>query len=152
MWFGLGGDETIDTVGSVINQLQAAYEHPTQLVHSSNMRIVVNIDQLIQLGELAKNAAEQPSAETDEAIAPATSTESKPSTRRSGRSGRRRRFRETRAARQASWREVFAEGGDRVRMDFQPTKSGARWRLELGEAFLKGIGRAITVTRQSGRE
>jgi hypothetical protein len=152
MWFGLGGDETIDTLGSVIEQLQAAYEHPTELVRSSNMRIVVNIDQLLQLGKLAGDAAEKPSPETDEGTSPSAATESSASAGRSGGRRTRRRFRETREARQTSWREAFAEGGDRVRMDFQPTKTGARWRLEFGEAFLKGIGRAITVTRQSRNE
>lgn len=147
MWFGLGGDETMDTVAAVMDQLQTAYENPTQVTRSTNMRIVVNIDQLIQLGETAEAgtaaaSAESRDSEPAEDSAPADEKNALPSSRR-----RERRLASA-AARQASWKETFAEGGDRVRLDFQPTKQGGRLRIELGEAFLKGFGRAIAIRRE----
>jgi hypothetical protein len=150
MWFGIGGDETLDTLGGVMDSLLAAYEQPTQPAHSSNTRIVVNVNQIIELVQTESSASRAKAVESDDAendLAEESTKESSPanpSTTR--RQARRRRFREQRKARQNSWVETLAEGGDRIRMDFQPTKRGARWRMEFGEAFLKGIGRAVAVS------
>ncbi|MCH2202924.1 MAG: hypothetical protein MK102_13205 [Fuerstiella sp.] len=145
-WLGLGGEQTIHVVSSVIDQLQAAYEQPAQRAHSSNIRLIVNISQLIQLIETARvtNSADATvSDRTDKE--PDTVT---PGDRNSRQRNGRRQFSATRRARRTAWRKSFAEGGDRIRIDYHPTKNGVRFRVEFGEAFLKGIGRAITVTRQ----
>jgi len=156
MWFGLGGDETLQTVGGAIDQLQAAYEQPTQPAHSSTMRLVVNIDQLIRLGDAAKTSADIDKDAAEQKTESATDNDppQKPQSRkRRGNIGRQRQIAaETRSERMASWRKTFAEGGDRIRMDFQPTDSGSRFRLEFGEAFLKGIGRAITIRHQANED
>jgi hypothetical protein len=154
MWFGIGGTETLNTVGGVMDSLLAAYEQPTQATRSSNTRIVVNLNQIIQLVQTeraASQAAVPESNNIENDVAEESTEESSPDG--SGaprRQARRRRFRQQREARQNSWVETLAEGGDRIQMDFQPMKRGARWRLEFGKAFLKGIGRAVAVSLNPG--
>jgi len=151
-WFGLGGNETSKIVGDVMQQLQAAYEQPTEPARSSTVRLVINVDQIIQMTEAADasnkdedhSEADSASAQNDD-----SPTRSRPRRRR-GVFGRQRQIaRETRDARMASWRDTFAEGGDRIRMDFHPTDNGSRFRMEFGEAFIKGIGRAITIRHKA---
>ncbi len=148
MWFGLGSDETLEIVSEVMDSLLAAYERPAQPAHSSNVRIVVNVNRIIRLSQTVRSAREESTAaETAaEEVEEPTEQPSEPGPQVTQRQARRRRFRERRVARQSSWVRTLAEGGDRIRIDFQPTKSGARWRIEFGEAFLKGIGRAIAVS------
>jgi hypothetical protein len=150
MWFGIGGDETLDTVSGVMDSLLAAYEQPTQPARSSNTRIVVNLNQIIELVQTERAASRVAVAEsndTENDVAEESTDESSSDGSRATRQqARRQRFRKQRQARQNSWMKTLAEGGDRIRMDFQPTKRGARWRLEFGEAFLKGIGRAVAVS------
>ncbi len=143
VWFGLGGSETMQTVSDVMDQLQTAYDQPAERSHSSGMRVVVNVQQLIRLSETAGAAnraageiSEEPDSQQDEARKPALTR----------RQQRRERFRKGRAARLSAWKETFAEGGDRVRIDVQPAQHGSRTRIELGEAFLKGLVRAISVS------
>ena len=154
MWFGIGGDETLDTVSGVMDSLLAAYEQPTQLARSSNTHIVVNLNQIIELVQTeraASRVADAESNDTENDVAEESTDESSSDGSRATRQqARRQRFRKQRQARQNSWMKTLAEGGDRIRMDFQPTKRGARWRLEFGEAFLKGIGRAVAVSLNPG--
>lgn len=137
----------MDTVSAVMDQLQAAYDNPTEVARSSNMRIVVNIDQLIQLSETAQAGTTTANTESKDSASAEENNEADDSNSRPL-SRRRQRRSASAAARRASWKETFAEGGDRVRLDFQPTKHGGRLRIELGEAFLKGFGRAITIRRE----
>lgn len=158
LWFGLGGDETPRIVGEVMAQLQAAYEQPSEPARSSTVRLVVNVDQLIQLGEAARSANEEEEDEIEsEQQTESTSSDDSPrSSRTRRRRGGFRRQRqisaETRDARMASWRDTFAEGGDRIRMDFHPTDNGSRFRIEFGEAFVKGIGRAISIRHKANTD
>jgi len=154
LWLGLGGEHTMETIGSVMTELVAAYEQPTQQVRSSNLRLVVNVDQLIQLGDAASSATSAAASEKDEGAPETTELpKGKPKdNRRTSFSRRRRRDAKTQAAREASWRDTFAEGGDRIRVDYQPSDTGGRVRVELGEAFLKGIGRAIAIRLQGNSD
>jgi len=144
----------METIGSVMTELVAAYEQPTQQVRSSNLRLVVNVDQLIQLGDAASSATSAAASEKDEGAPETTELpKGKPKdNRRTSFSRRRRRDAKTQAAREASWRDTFAEGGDRIRVDYQPSDTGGRVRVELGEAFLKGIGRAIAIRLQGNSD
>lgn len=151
-WFGLGGEQTLETMTGVMDQLAAAYEAPTTAAHSSAFRLVVNIHQLIELGETAGAANAAADSDSDGEQEAPTADGANPDEGQTRRQRRRRRARATRAARRSEWKRTFSEGGDRVRIDFQPTKHGGRTRIELGEAFLKGIGRAITVTLQPPRQ
>jgi hypothetical protein len=155
LWFGVGGEDTAQIVGDVMKQLRAAYEQPTQPANSSTVRLVVNVDQLIRLREAANtsrdedpdDAEQKPESTSDDGSAISRAP------RQRGTFGRRRQIAaQTRSQRMASWRETFAEGGDRIRMDFHPTDSGARFRLEFGEAFLKGIGRAFTIRHKANND
>jgi len=154
MWFGIGGDETLDTVSGVMDSLLAAYEQPTQLARSSNTHIVVNLNQIIELVQTERAASRVAVAESNntenDVAEESTDKSSSDGSRATRQQARRQRFRKQRQARQNSWMKTLAEGGDRIRMDFQPTKRGARWRLEFGEAFLKGIGRAVAVSLNPG--
>ena len=158
MWLGVGGDETMDVISSVMDQLQAAYEKPSQPVRSSSMRIVVNINSLIQLAESAERAqteSRKTSRTRVDVIDAFDGTEESTVDRGTVQRadiGSQDQSRQEHRTRPASWRKTFAEGGDRVRVDFQPLKSGARMRLEFGEAFLKGFGRAIARRTQSDSE
>lgn len=148
-WFGLGGRQTLDTLGEVMDELKTAYERPAAAAPSSAFRMVVNVHQLIEMGETAGAANTADSRATDEsADEPETPSDTAEESAETRRQRRRRRNRAAQAARRSEWKNTFAEGGDRIRIDFQPTKHGSRTRIELGEAFLKGIGRAITVTLQ----
>ncbi len=159
MWFGVGGDETMDIVSSVMDQLQAAYEKPSQSVNSSIMRIVININQLIQLWETVGQAqiknAKARHAEGGEGAPLVETGESRFDDDRNGKANPkveaegRDRVRNQLHTRQTSWRKTFSEGGDQIRADVQPTRSGVRMRIEFGEAFLKGFGRAITRRAQN---
>ncbi len=156
-WFGLGGDETPRIVGEVMAQLQAAYEQPSEPARSSTVRLVVNVDQLIQLGEATSSAKEEENDDDSEQQADSTSSDDSPrnsrTRRRRGGFGRQRQIAaKTRDARMASWRDTFAEGGDRIRMDFHPIDDGSRFRIELGEAFVKGIGRAISIRHKANTD
>lgn len=46
--------------------------------------------------------------------------------------------------------DAFAPGGDQIRIDFRPTESGARLRVELDDGFLRLIG--LTVGRRFERQ
>ena len=136
IWFGLGGEETVDTVAAVMDHLQLAYEQPSRQFPSATVRFIINVASLIQLIESAESNAAGTQAEEEEEIIAAEA----------GGDRRRRPFRERQEERETVWRETLAEGGDRIRMELHPTKHGSRFRMEFGEAFLKGMGRAIAVT------
>lgn len=160
LWFAVGGDETLDTLAAVMDQLQAAYETPTELRRTSGFRVILNVDELIRLGDSAdaanSAAAALNEAENEQAEVKVVDPGQDPPRRRrtsGGFGGRRRqRWAETQKANRESWRKSFAEGGDRIRIDYQPTENGARFRIELGEAFIKGIGRGIKIRRNGTGE
>ena len=153
MWFGVGGDKTIDVVSSVMDQLQAAYEKPSQSVNSPLARIVINVNQLIQLAEITNVRAR--GAEAGENTPQFKTDESTNGDHSNGRPDRTPTAEnpdipsKKQQAGPSSWRKTFSEGGDQIRADVQPTRTGARMRIVFGEAFLKGIGRAITRRTQS---
>ena len=149
LWLGLGGEHTMETIGAVMTELVAAYEQPTQQAHSSNLRLVVNVNQLIQLGDAASSATSAAASEKKETAADSQLETKEPDgLRLESVSARRPGASPAQEAREASWRDTFAEGGDRIRVDYQPSDTGGRVRVELGEAFLKGIGRAIAIRLQ----
>ncbi len=149
-WGCVGGEDAFRTLTTVMDQLAAAYESPQERQTPASFRLVVNVNQLIDLQQNAsaasRSAADDAEAAAEEAAeAAAEAADAAPTAPRPGgnQNRGRERFRQRREQTGKLFRETMAEGGDRIEVDFRLTENGGRTRIRLGEAFIRFIGRQV---------
>lgn len=159
IWGCIGGEDSFATLTGVIDQLDHALRNPTERGTPATFRMIVNVNQLVQMQQRLAGTMEATRAAAGESAEPATTearpvattgSENKPSTAsppNSGQAGQRRGPGSRAAQRRSQAGEIFlatmAEGDDRIEIDFRPTESGGRMRMRLEAGFVKMLGRLI---------
>lgn len=159
VWGVIGGQESLATLTSVMDKLEEAVQNPTERRTPPNFRVIVNVNQLVEMATIADTAGSKARAEKEkEAAAKAaaeTSTEAAaeptPAAPARTEGGGRNGAREARRAEIARRRErggkiakeTLAEGDDRIEIDSRLTETGVRMRIRLEEGFVKIFGRLI---------
>jgi hypothetical protein len=166
LWLCLGGTDSFSALTKVRNQFEEALQKPQDRTSPSSMRMVLNVNQLVEMQQRAmgvrrsREAADQ-SRQADETRTLESSPADDPKTsplqvndENSASPEQRRPSRENRFAarrRQAGKiaRDTLAEGDDRIEIDVRPTDTGGRVRVRLEEGFVKILGRLLA-TRFAG--
>ena len=144
IWIAAGGEPSFDTVKGVIDQLQNALENPEERTTPANFRMIVNVNQLVEMQQRVSASMSQQPDETQAADQQPATTEAT-ATPRPQDVARARRA-ERRAVAGKLFVETMAEGDDRVEIDFRPTESGGRMRMRLEEGFVKIFGRLVATS------
>lgn len=146
-WACVGGDEAFDTLTAVIDELTAAYESPQERSPQSTFRVIVNVNQLIELqqGAEAASRSARENEETEQKVIAAAAQETKPGNGgfQDPKSSRLQAQRPRRDRGGQIIRETLAEGDDRIVMDFRPMETGMRMRIRFEEGFVKVFGRLL---------
>ncbi len=171
VWAVLGGEFSYGTLTNVMDELEEANQSPQDYATPPNFRVIVNVNQLVEMATNAGTAGRKANAEKElaakaknelEAISKNEATpaaEAAPPTATRNRGGGRQS--EERVALQAQRREqgekivrdTLAEGDDRIEIDSRLTETGARMRIRLEQGFVKIFGRLITLrTAGAGAE
>jgi hypothetical protein len=159
VWAVLGGEESYTTLTTVMDQLEVANQSPQEFRTPPNFRIIVNVNQLVEMatiagtaGRKAREAKEQAAgAETSAKAAQApTQLQSVPDAgvgtgtgASNPREARRAAFARRREQGGRIFRDTLAEGDDRIEIDSRLTETGARVRIRLEEGFVKIFGRLL---------
>ncbi|GEM_PF-358390 len=161
VWAVLGGNSSYGTLTKVMDELEEANQSPQDYTTPPNLRVIVNVNQLVEMatnadtaGKKAKAEKELAAAAKDAAQAATPAADAAPpraSGNRSGGGGGRQGG--ERAALQAQrrergsqiFRDTLAEGDDRIEIDSRLTETGARVRIRLEQGFVKIFGRLITM-------
>lgn len=159
VWGVIGGQESLATLTSVMDKLEEAVANPTERRMPPNFRIIVNVNQLVEMATIADTAGSNAREAKEKEAAAKTATESSlsepkvapveapaevaPAGRNGGREGRRAELTRRRARGGEIMRETLAEGDDRIEIDSRLTETGARMRIRLEEGFVKIFGRLI---------
>ena len=161
VWAVLGGEESYNTLKGVMDQLEESNQSPQEFRTPPNFRIIVNVNQLVEMATIADTAGKKAREEKERAAGaeastkltdiptPAAPADAAPRAGAGGGSGD-----DARAARRAAqtrrrelggeiFRETLAEGDDRIEMDSRLTETGARMRIRLEEGFVKIFGRLL---------
>ena len=161
VWAVLGGEESYNTLKGVMDQLEESNQSPQEFRTPPNFRIIVNVNQLVEMATIADTAGKKAREEKEQAAGAEASTkltdiptpgapaDAAPRAGAGGGSGD-----DARAARRAAqtrrrelggeiFRETLAEGDDRIEMDSRLTETGARMRIRLEEGFVKIFGRLL---------
>ena len=163
IWGVLGGEDSFATLQGVMDKLEEAQQSPSERRTPPSFRVIVNVNQLVKMAEIAEtagNAQREEHEKADAALTAATALGEKPVAdgapaappdiqagggRRNG--GRNSRATAQFARRQEQggkiFRDTLAEGDDRIEIDFRPTETGGRMRMRLEEGFVKILGRLI---------
>jgi hypothetical protein len=159
IWGALGGENSFATLQSVMDKLEEAQQTPTERITPPSFRVIVNVNQLVEMAMAADTAgraaraereADQTSPDSDGLGKEPAIVDSTPPVR-TGPGGRGRpNPRSLNARRQRGgddggriFRETLAEGDDRIEIDARPTESGMRMRIRLEEGFVKIFGRLL---------
>ena len=158
VWAVLGGDASYGTLTNVMDELEEANQSPQDYTTPPNFRVIVNVNQLVEMATNADTAGKKSRADKelaaaakDAAQSPTPPADTAPSVARGNRGGN-----DQRAGRQAVqaqrrarggeiFRETLAEGDDRIEIDSRLTETGARMRIRLEQGFVKIFGRLITL-------
>ena len=162
VWAVLGGDSSYGTLTNVMDELEEANQSPQDYTAPANFRVIVNVNQLVEMATIADTAGKKPRAEKEQAAAAndtaksalqsgATPADAAPPGAKGNRNGGGQG--EGRAAIQARrraqggeiFRETLAEGDDRIEIDSRLTETGARMRIRLEQGFVKIFGRLVTM-------
>ncbi len=165
VWAVLGGDSSYGTLMNVMDELEEANQSPQDYFTPPNLRVIVNVNQLVEMATSADTAGKKARADKEQAAAatdsakPAVQSEKPPADvapqgsrgNRGGGVGGRQGG--ERAALQAQrreqggqiFRDTLAEGDDRIEIDSRLTETGARMRIRLEQAFVKIFGRLVTL-------
>jgi hypothetical protein len=165
VWGVVGGEESLATLKSVMDKLEAAAQSPADVRSPPSFRVIVNVNQLVEMAQTAQTASQalrqareaeagaQAALELQIADNPAPATP--PAAEASGAPapGRGRTFRaggrgNPRFARRAEQgrriaMETLKEGDDRIEIDSRLTETGARSRIRLEQGFVKIFGRLV---------
>ncbi len=161
VWAVLGGEDSYNTLKGVMDQLEEATQSPQEFRTPPNFRIVVNVNQLVEMATIAETAGKKArEAKEQAAVAEATATAglSSPNApadtppKASGNANGDNNPRDARRAAQARrrarggeiFRETLAEGDDRIEIETRLTETGARMRIRLEEGFVKIFGRLLS--------
>ena len=164
VWAVLGGVSSYGTLTNVMDELEEANQSPQNYATPPNFRVIVNVNQLVEMATNADTAGKKSRAEKELAEATNDSTKSAPKSEtptadaappaaRGNRGGGGGRQGGERAALQAQrrdqggkiFRDTLAEGDDRIEIDSRLTETGARMRIRLEQGFVKIFGRLITL-------
>ncbi len=155
IWGCVGGDDSFETLTGVMDDLVEAYENPTDHQVPASFRLVVKVNQLIELVQGAEAAnRNKESEEVVEDLKSSGDSGGKPvpkaaTSSRGGQDDERaKRSKQRQQREQLSnqlFREALAEGDDEIRVEGRPTENGMRMRVRLGEGFISGLGRVIGV-------
>lgn len=162
VWAVLGGDSSYGTLTKVMDELEEANQSPQDYTTPPNFRVIVNVNQLVEMatnadtaGKKARTEKEQAATANDAAKSALQSgarpADAAPPGARGNRGGGRQGG--ERAALQAQrrerggeiFRETLAEGDDRIEIDSRLTETGARIRIRLEQGFVKIFGRLLTL-------
>jgi hypothetical protein len=156
IWGVLGGEESLATLTGVMNKLEEAVQSPTERRTPPNFRIIVNVNQLVEMATIADTAGSNARAEKEKAAAAAAAAKAgsekavevapAPTAPVQANSGRERRRAEMARRRDQGgkiFRDTLAEGDDRIEIDSRLTETGVRVRVRLEEGFVKIFGRLL---------
>jgi len=161
VWAVLGGEDSWSTLKAVMDQLEAANQSPQEFRTPPNFRIIVNVNQLVEMATIADTAgkkareAKEQAAGAEAAAKVALASPQVPA--EAGANGNRGlviKGDNPRDARRAAFarrqeqggkifRDSLAEGDDRIEIDSRLTETGARVRIRLEEGFVKIFGRIL---------
>ncbi len=152
VWGAIGGESSVATLTGVMDKLEEASANPVERTTPPNFRVIVNVNQLVEMADIASTAgsrareerekaaaAEQKAVATTEAPA-ATSGDNAQNARRNS---RREAFRRRQERGGKIAKDTLAEGDDRIEIDSRLTDTGVRSRIRLEEGFVKIFGRLI---------
>ena len=154
IWLAAGGELSFDTLQGVMDQLQNALENPQERTTPANFRMIVNMNQLVEMQQRVAGSMQKEQFSEIEASLAEPTPDANPQANSPAETGERtegRRQRGANSARQAQrremagriFRETMAEGDDRIEIDFRPTETGGRMRMRLEEGFVKIFGRLV---------
>lgn len=156
IWGVLGGEESLATLTGVMDKLEEAVQSPTERRTPPNFRVIVNVNQLVEMATTADTVGKKERAEKEQAAGAAATAELKAAAPaepaqatpvdggRTGNRDARRAAMERRRDRGGKiMRETLAEGDDRIEVDSRLTETGVRVRIRLEEGFVKIFGRLI---------
>ena len=160
VWAVLGGDASYGTLTDVMDKLEESNQSPQDYTTPPNLRVIVNVNQLVEMATNADTAGKK--ARADKELAAAANDDAKsapksetppaaapPSLRgnRGGRQGGERAalIAQRREQGEQILRDTLAEGDDRIEVDSRLTETGARLRIRLEQGFVKIFGRLITL-------
>ena len=156
-WGAVGGEASVQTLTGVMDKLEEASQSPTERITPPNFRVIVNVNQLVEMADIAGTAGQNAREEREKAAAAeqaakgateapvekpvAAAASSEQETRRNARQQAMRQ-RQERGGQIA--KETLAEGDDRIEIDSRLTDNGVRSRVRLEEGFVKIFGRLIS--------
>ena len=156
VWGVIGGQESLATLTSVMDKLEEAVQNPTERRTPPNFRVIVNVNQLVEMATIADTAGSNARAEKEKEAAAKAAAEAsldapKPapveppinSFDGGNRNARRAEFARRRERGGKIMKETLAEGDDRIEIDSRLTETGVRMRIRLEEGFVKIFGRLI---------
>ena len=159
VWGVIGGQESLTTLIRVMDKLEEAIQSPTERRTPPNFRIIVNVNELVEMATIADTAGSKARAEKEKAAAAKAAAEGSvevpnaapaetppkvaPAGRNGGREARRAEFARRRERGGKIMKETLAEGDDRIEIDSRLTETGVRLRVRLEEGFVKIFGRLI---------
>lgn len=159
LWGVIGGEDSLATLTSVMDKLEEAVQSPSERTTPPNFRVIVNVNQLVEMAMIADTAGSKAREEKElaaaaEAAATATLQGSAPpeepkaaaaenTGRRQNRNGRGEQFARRRDQGGKIFRDTMAEGDDRIEIDSRLTETGMRSRIRLEEGFVKIFGRLL---------
>ena len=163
VWAVLGGDASYGTLTDVMDKLEESNQSPQDYTTPPNFRVIVNVNQLVEMATNADSAGKKARADKEQAAAaidgknptlPAETppADAAPEGTRGNRGGGRAALQAQRRERGGQiFRDTLAEGDDRIEIDSRLTETGARMRIRLEQGFVKIFGRLLTM-RLAGDE
>ncbi len=157
VWGVIGGSESLATLTGVMDKLEEAIQSPTERRTPPNFRVIVNVNQLVEMATIANTAGSKARTEKEQAAAAenlakaaaeAATKQTEPAANanaggNSVRANRQAAFARRRARGGEIFKDTLAEGDDRIEVDSRLTETGVRMRVRLEEGFVKIFGRLL---------
>jgi len=151
IWGVIGGEESLPTLTGVMDKLEEAVQSPTERRTPPNFRIIVNVNQLVEMATIAETASSTARSEKEKAaaaVAAANAVAEPKASPEPAQIGRRNGDRRAEMARRRDqggkiMRDTLAEGDDRIEIDSRLTETGVRVRFRMEEGFVKIFGRLL---------
>lgn len=153
-WGAIGGESSVQTLTGVMDKLEEASQSPTERITPPNFRVIVNVNQLVEMADIAGTAGKNAREEREKAAAaeqaakgateaPVEKPAAAPGEQDTRRNARRQAMRQRQDRGGQIAKETLAEGDDRIEIDSRLTDNGVRSRVRLEEGFVKIFGRLI---------
>lgn len=156
VWGVIGGEDSFATLTQAMDRLEEAVQSPSERTTPPNFRVIVNVNQLVEMATIADTAGSKAREEKELAAAAEAAakqgakapTEPTPKPTAEAPRGRQSRGRGAEFARRREqggkiFRDTLAEGDDRIEIDSRLTETGMRTRIRLEEGFVKIFGRLL---------